>query len=98
MICSMELEFDPAKDARNIAKHGISLADAMLVYENPGKVTWPTNRADSLEDRFMDIAMVEVAGVVLVLVYVVRGNAVRAISMRRASKTERKRYEEARKN
>jgi uncharacterized DUF497 family protein len=33
----MELEFDPAKDAANIAKHGISLADSMLVYEAPTK-------------------------------------------------------------
>jgi hypothetical protein len=90
----MELEFDPKKDAANMAKHGISLADAMLVYENPGKVTWST--ATTNEQRLMDIAIVEVAGVVLVLVYVIRGNAVRAISLRRASKTERRRYEEAR--
>jgi hypothetical protein len=44
----------------------------------------------------MDIAMVEVMhGVVLALVYVVRGKEVRAISLRRASKTERKLYEAA---
>jgi len=43
----------------------------------------------------MDIAMVEVAGVLLVLVYVVREqNEVRAISLRRASKQERKLYAE----
>jgi uncharacterized DUF497 family protein len=64
--------------------------------ENPNKVTWPSIRPGDLEDRMMDIAMVEVAGVVLVLVYAIRGNTVRAISMRRASKTERRRYEEAR--
>jgi uncharacterized DUF497 family protein len=44
----------------------------------------------------MDIAMVEVAGVVLALVYVLREpNEVRAISLRRASKQERKRYAES---
>jgi uncharacterized DUF497 family protein len=47
------------------------------------------------ESRLMDVAMVEVAGVVLVLVYVIRGNSVRAISLRRASKIERRLYEEA---
>jgi hypothetical protein len=41
----------------------------------------------------MDMAMVEVAGVVLVLVYVLREpNEVRAISLRRASKQERTLY------
>jgi uncharacterized DUF497 family protein len=94
----MELEYDPAKDARNIVKHGLSLADAMLVYENPDKVTWPSVRPGDAEDRMLDIAMVDIAGVTLVLIYVIRGNTVRAISMRRASKTERRRYEEAREN
>ena len=89
----MELEYEPGKDAANIAKHGISLADAMLVYEAPNKVTLQALRSG--EDRLVDIAMVEVAGVVLVLVYVVRGSVVRAISLRRASRAERRMYEQA---
>jgi uncharacterized DUF497 family protein len=45
----------------------------------------------------MEIAMVEVAGVVLVLVYVMRTpDDVRAISLRRASKKERTLYAENR--
>ena len=41
----------------------------------------------------MNLAMVEVAGVMLVLVYVLREpNEVRAISLRRASKQERTLY------
>ena len=41
----------------------------------------------------MDVALVEVAGVVLVLVYVLREpDEARAISLRRASKQERKLY------
>ena len=44
----------------------------------------------------MDIALVQVAGVVLVLVYVMRGpDVVRAISLRRASNQERKLYAES---
>jgi uncharacterized DUF497 family protein len=87
------LEFDPAKDAANIAKHGISLADSMLVYEAPNKVTIESPRNG--ETRLMDVAMVEVAGIVLVLVYVIRGNVVRAIALRPASEAERRLYEEA---
>lgn len=87
----MNLTFDPNKDATNIAKHGLSLADALLVFDAPDKLTLESNRQD--ETRLMDIAMVEVAGVVLVLVYAMRQpDEVRAISLRRASKQERTLY------
>ena len=57
----------------------------------PNKLTLESPRGN--EARLMDIAMVEVAGVVLVLVYVMREpDEVRAISLRRASKQERKLY------
>ena len=87
----MKLSFDPDKDAINITKHGLSLADALLVFDAPDKLTLESIRQD--ETRLMDIAMVEVAGVVLVLVYVMRQpDEVRAISLRRASKQERTLY------
>lgn len=87
----MQFTFDPRKDASNIQKHGLSLSDAPLVFNAPEKLTIESPRAD--EARLMDVAMVEVAGVVLVLVYVLReANEVRAISLRRASKQERTLY------
>lgn len=87
----MQFTFDPGKDAANIEKHGLSLADAPLVFDAPDKLTLESPKAG--EARLMDVALVEVAGVVLVLVYVKREtNEVRAISLRRASKQERKLY------
>ena len=87
----MQFTFDTRKDAANMAKHGLSLSDAPLVFNAPDKLTIQSNRA--AEARLMDVAMVEVAGVVLVLVYVLREpNEVRAISLRRASKQERTLY------
>ena len=87
----MKLTFDPDKDVTNIVKHGLSLADALLVFDAPDKLTLESTRQD--EPRLMDIALVEVAGVVLVLVYVMRQqDEVRAISLRRASKQERTLY------
>ncbi|MBZ4210837.1 MAG: BrnT family toxin [Comamonadaceae bacterium] len=87
----MRFTFDPDKDATNISKHGLSLADAPLVFNAPNKLTLESTKTS--EERLMDIALVEVAGVVLVLVYVLREpNEVRAISLRRASKQERKLY------
>jgi uncharacterized protein len=87
----MQFTFDPRKDDANIAKHGLSLSDAPLVFNAVHKLTIESARGD--EARLMDVAMVEVAGVVLVLVYVLREpNEVRAISLRRASKQERTLY------
>jgi len=90
----MQFTFDPDKEVINLGKHGLSLTDAPLVFNAPNKLTLQSPQKG--EARLMDIAMVEVAGVVLVLVYVVRKpDTVRAISLRRASKQERKRYAES---
>jgi uncharacterized DUF497 family protein len=87
----MKLTYDPNKDATNIIKHGLSLADALLVFEAPDKLTLKSTKGD--EARLMDVAMVAVAGVLLALVYVMREpDEVRAISLRRASKQERTLY------
>ena len=82
--------FDEAKRQTNLAKHGLDLADAGLVYHAPNKITLCSPRQG--ERRLMDVAMVEIVGIVLVLVYVERDQDIRAISLRRASKQERKYY------
>jgi uncharacterized DUF497 family protein len=92
----MLIEFDIAKNDVNFDKHGIALADSGLVYFAPAKLTLASPVAG--EQRLMDIAWVAEAGTVLVLVYVERGNAVRAISLRRASRQERRLYEAQQKN
>jgi uncharacterized DUF497 family protein len=87
----MQFTFDPRKDSANILKHGLSLSDAPLVFNAPDKLTLQSPRGNEL--RWVDIAMVEVAGIVLVLVYVMQApDVVRSISLRRASKQERKLY------
>ena len=88
-----QVTFDPRKDAANIVKHGLSLSDAPLVFNAPNKLTLESALAD--EARLMDVALVEVIGMVLVLVYVMRNpDEVRAISLRRGSRQERKLYAE----
>jgi len=81
--------YDEAKRQANIAKHGLDLLDAALVFGAPDKVTLESPCGN--EDRRMDIALVEVMGVALV--YVERGSVVKTISLHRASKAERRRYE-----
>ena len=82
--------FDEVKRQTNLAKHGLDLADAGLVYHAPNKITLCSPRQG--EHRLMDVAMVEIVGIVLVLVYVERDQDIRAISLRRASKQERRYY------
>jgi len=59
----MQLTFNPSKDAANLLKHGLSLSDAPLVFNSVNKLTIESTKAD--EARLVDIAMVEIAGVVL---------------------------------
>jgi uncharacterized DUF497 family protein len=63
-------EWDEKKREANLKKHGYDFADADLVYDSPEKVTLRTPRQG--EPRLQDMAIVEVFGVVLTLVYVVR--------------------------
>ncbi len=83
--------WDERKRAANLAKHGLDFEDASRVYDNPLKLTFESPRKG--EDRRLDLAMIE--EVLLAFIYVERRNAVRAISLRRASRTERRIYEKA---
>ncbi len=84
-------EWDEAKRRSNFKKHGYDFADADIVYENPHKFTISTIRRG--ESRLQDVAIVEVFGLVLTLVYVNRGYNVRIISFRKASRKERRDYD-----
>ncbi|HYK37000.1 BrnT family toxin [Alloacidobacterium sp.] len=86
--------WDEAKRHANLAKHGLDFADAHLVYENPEKVTFSSHR--NAEGRKLDIAMVQLSGRTLTLVYTERGFDIRVISFRFASRLERRAYEKAR--
>jgi uncharacterized protein len=90
------ITFDEAKRLSNLEKHGLDFADAALVFDAPDKVTLESERNG--EYRNMDIVVVEVVGTVLALVYVERSEEIRVISFRRASRSERRIYEDAKQN
>jgi uncharacterized DUF497 family protein len=83
-------EWDEAKREANLRKHRLDFRDAYLVYDSPKKVTYRQPRGT--EQRFKDVALVEIAGNVLSLVYTLRGQNVRVISFRYASRRERRVY------
>lgn len=88
----MQYEWDEDKREENLKRHGLDFIDAPLVYEHPMKLTVESRRTG--EDRKMDIAPLHGDVLVLTLVYVERGPAVRIISFRRASRKERRYYYE----
>jgi uncharacterized DUF497 family protein len=84
--------WDETKRKSNLAKHGLDFSDAHLVYNNPGKCTYDASRRG--ERRLMDIAIAVIHGRLLALVYTERGNDIRVISFRPASREEREQYEQ----
>jgi hypothetical protein len=87
----MQITFDPAKDATNIAKHGVSLADA-VVLEWDTLMVGPDARHDYGETRMIGYA---IAGNRLYcVVYVDRGAVRRIISLRKANPREVRLYAE----
>jgi uncharacterized DUF497 family protein len=87
-------EWDEAKREANLRKHGFDFDDADMVFENPNKITFLMEGRG--EERWLDIALVETGGIVLALVYTVRGYNIRIISFRKASRKERRIYDNLR--
>jgi uncharacterized DUF497 family protein len=88
----MTIEWDPEKAKSNFQKHKIRFSDAESVLFDPLALTRGDEDADG-EQRFVSIGT-DAFNRVLVVVYTFRGDKIRIISARRATKKERKCYEE----
>jgi uncharacterized DUF497 family protein len=90
----MKLEWDAAKAALNLRKHGVSFEDAELVFLDDGRIELFDERQDYGEDRWATIGLAYSA--VLYVVYTVRHeDTIRLISARKANADERKQYRKA---
>ena len=86
----MQFEFDDAKNASNLLKHGIDLKDASYVFFDPKRLELADLRKDYGEDR--RILVGKVLDRVLVVVYTPRANVNRLISARKANEREQQKY------
>ncbi len=86
----MQFEWDARKAAANRRKHGVDFADAVAVLEDPLAVTIREDAAG--EERFVTIG-IDMLGRLLIVVYTVRGEQIRFISARGATRRERRQYE-----
>jgi uncharacterized protein len=87
----MEVEWDPNKAAINLQKHSVRFSDAESVLFDPNALSFEDTTAQG-EQRFIVIGMDHLWRL-LVVVYTDRGNRVRLISARSATRSERQKYE-----
>lgn len=86
----MRIDFDPAKDASNLAKHGLSLALASAL-DWDAALVWVDDRFVYGELRM--IALAPETGILYCVAFVDRDESRRIISLRRANRREVKKYE-----
>jgi uncharacterized protein len=87
-------KWDPRKGATNFKKHGIDFHEAATVLSDTLSTTFPDeDHSDPADKRFITVGMSKRQRV-LVIVHTDEQDAVRIISARRATRHERKFYEE----
>lgn len=89
----MQFEWDLKKTANNLRKHGISFKEAATVFGDPLSMTFEDPDHSIDEQRFVTIGESRKRRV-LVVAHTDRGGVIRIISARKATRRERKFYEE----
>ena len=85
----MEFEWDPNKAVANLRKHGVRFAEAVTVFQDDAMLTMPDENPE--EERFAAIGTGSL-GRILVVIYTTRGDRVRIVSARKATRKERAEY------
>jgi uncharacterized DUF497 family protein len=90
---SLRFEWDPEKAAANVTKHGVSFEEGLTVFSDP------LARIFDDEDHFVEEAREIIIGHstqqrLLLVCFTARGAAIRLLSARRATRRERRDYEE----
>lgn len=89
----MEFEWNPDKAELNIEKHGVSFQEATTVFNDSLSVTFPDPDHSIGESRYVIIGISRF-GQLLVVAHTDRREKVRIISARKATRQEKRFYEE----
>jgi uncharacterized protein len=89
-LMEFDFDWDPAKDAANQRKHGISFQEAKAVFADPYSVEWICSDPGDDEERYVLVG--NVGWRLIAVVYTERGNTLRLISARKASRREQPMY------
>jgi uncharacterized DUF497 family protein len=90
----MDYQWDPEKADLNNKKHGVDFADAVGVFEDEWALTIKQEIVNN-EQRNATVGS-DFTGRIVVVVYTYRGDDIRLISARTATKAERNVYEQRR--
>lgn len=89
IIHTMNFEFDPAKSASNLDKHGIDFIKAQSLWDDPNRLVIPARTQG--ETRFLLIGKID--GKHWSAIFTMRGENTRIISVRRSRNEEAEAYE-----
>ncbi len=89
----LDFEWDEDKAVANLKKHKIGFEEAKTVFADPFAITIDDPKHSVDEHRFVDTG-ISANGKFLVVSYTERDQKIRLISCRKATRTERKIYEE----
>jgi uncharacterized protein len=89
----LTFSWDPAKDTANRKKHGVAFVEAMTAFADPLSVTIPDPDHSSDQERFL-LTGLSSRQRLLVVAHAERGDQIRIISARPATRRERHDYEE----
>jgi uncharacterized DUF497 family protein len=91
---NLEFEWDPRKAQSNLSKHAVSFDEGRTVFGDRRAVTIDDTGHSSHEVRRLILGR-STRGRLLALSFTVRDERIRVISVRMASRRERRQYEEA---
>ncbi len=86
-------EWDEEKADNNLRKHGVTFDEAKTVFRDSFLMTYPDPEHSHCEDRHLSIGCSE-KGRILILIHTERNENIRIISCRKASRKERRLYEQ----
>jgi hypothetical protein len=86
-------EWDRTKAQANSANHRVTFDEAVTVFQDPFSLTIVDASHSGEEERHVEIG-ISAFNRILVIVYTERGANIRVISARKATKAERRTYEE----
>jgi uncharacterized protein len=90
---ALNFEWDPQKAAKNLAKHGVSFQEAESVFGDAlGRIA--TDPRHSIDEERYVLLGVSRRQRLLAVMFTDRGEAIRLISARRATRRERRDYEQ----
>jgi len=91
----LSFEWNAAKANTNLSKHDVNFDEAETVFDDPFAITFPDEEHSQNEVRFIILGFSNKARI-LIVVFTKRDETIRLISSRKATKNERKSYEQYR--